>query len=63
MGILIGHRILLIQSNQKKLLDYISSGAKKKMEKLLEAGLDPNFITEDGSKPFSVWTAYVRYTV
>lgn len=31
-------------------MDNITSGSVKKTEKLLEAGLDPNFTTEDGSK-------------
>ena len=31
-------------------MDSIASGSVKKIEKLLEAGLDPNFTTEDKSK-------------
>lgn len=34
----------------KKLIDHLASGSIKKVEKLLESGLDPNFIMEDGSK-------------
>ena len=40
----------VLQSNLKKLVEYINSGSVKKLEKILEAGLDPNFIMEDGSK-------------
>lgn len=38
------------QVNQKKFIESIQSRAMKKIEKLLEQGLDPNFIAEDGSK-------------
>lgn len=34
----------------KKLVDHVTSGSVKKIEKLLDAGLDPNFIMEDGSE-------------
>lgn len=34
----------------KKLVDHVMSGSIKKIEKLLDSGLDPNFIMEDGSK-------------
>ena len=27
----------------------------KKVEKMLDSGVDPNFITEEGSKSFSHW--------
>ena len=40
----------LSKANQRKFLDSIQSGVMKKIEKLLEQGLDPNFITEDGSE-------------
>ena len=39
-----------MQPNQKKLAEYLISGSVKKVEKLLESGLDPNYVTEDGSK-------------
>ena len=37
------------KSNRKKFLDLVRAGQSKKAEKMLEQGLDPNFITEDGS--------------
>ena len=40
----------MFQSNLKKLSDYIQSGSVKKLRKILETAIDPNFITEDGSK-------------
>ena len=40
----------ILQSNLKKLVEYINSGSVKKLEKILEAGLDSNFIMEDGSE-------------
>lgn len=43
-----------MQANQKRLIDHINSGSVKKIEKLLESGLDPNFVTEDGSKFFVI---------
>ena len=39
-----------MQANQKKLIEYLITGSVKKVEKLLESGLDPNYVTEDGSK-------------
>ena len=38
------------KANQKKFLDSVQTGVMKKINKLLEQGLDPNFIAEDGSK-------------
>ena len=38
------------QANQRKLVEHIVAGSVKKIEKLLEQGLDPNFVTEDGSE-------------
>ena len=38
------------KSNRKKFLDLVRTGQCKKVEKMLEQGLDPNFITEDGSE-------------
>ena len=38
------------QPNQKKLVEYLMSGSVKKVEKLLESGIDPNFVMDDGSK-------------
>lgn len=38
------------KSNRKKFLDLVRAGQSKKVEKMLEQGLDPNFITEDGSE-------------
>lgn len=40
----------LLQANQRKLVEHINSGTAKKIEKLLEQGVDPNFLTEDGSE-------------
>lgn len=41
---------LLNQASQRKLVEYISAFSNKKIDKLLDSGLDPNFLTEDGSK-------------
>ena len=38
------------KSNRKKFLELVRAGQCKKLEKMLEQGLDPNFITEDGSE-------------
>ena len=38
------------KGNRKKFLDLVRAGQSKKVEKMLEQGLDPNFITEDGSE-------------
>lgn len=45
---------LALQTNQKKLVDSIASGSVKKIEKLLEAGLDPNFTTDDKSEEMCI---------
>ena len=37
------------KSNRKKFLELVRVGQCKKVERMLEQGLDPNFITEDGS--------------
>ena len=42
--------IMWLQANQKKLIEHLTSGSVKKVEKLLDTGLDPNYVTEDGSK-------------
>lgn len=39
------------QANQKKMVEYITAGSVKKVERLLESGVDPNFVTDSGSKP------------
>ena len=39
-----------MQVNKRKLLEYVASSNIKKLAKLLEAGVDPNFMTADGSK-------------
>ena len=39
-----------LQSNQKKLIDLVAHGSVKKIEKLLDTGLDPNFHSDDGSE-------------
>ena len=36
--------------NQKKLLEFIAIAKVDKVSSLLESGLDPNFVTEDGSE-------------
>ena len=48
--LLICDNITRMQANQKKLIEYLISGSVKKAEKLLDTGLDPNYVTEDGSK-------------
>uniref|UniRef100_A0A1X7UNN6 SH3 and multiple ankyrin repeat domains protein 3 n=1 Tax=Amphimedon queenslandica TaxID=400682 RepID=A0A1X7UNN6_AMPQE len=42
------------KSNMKKLVDHVTSGSIKKIEKLLDSGLDPNFIMEDGNTPLGL---------
>jgi hypothetical protein len=39
-----------MQANQKKLIEHLISGSVRKAEKLLDTGLDPNYVSEDGSK-------------
>ena len=38
------------QSNLRKLTDNVHSGSVKKLKKLLDSPIDPNFVTEDGSE-------------
>ena len=49
------------QKNQNKLIKYISRANVKKVMKLLKAGLDPNFIADDGSECLSYLMIYNRY--
>lgn len=53
--------LLALQTNQKKLVDSIASGSVKKIEKLLEAGLDPNFTTDDKSEIILCWEMSNQY--
>lgn len=49
------------QANQRKLVEHIVAGSVKKIEKLLEQGLDPNFVTEDGSELYRRLVRYLCY--
>ena len=40
--------------NLKKFIDYVRRGEVKKVDKMLSEGLDPNFVTDDGSECVSV---------
>ena len=40
--------------NLKKFIDYVRRGEVKKVDKMLSEGLDPNFVTDDGSECASV---------
>jgi SH3/ankyrin repeat-containing protein len=42
------------KANQKKLVEYINTGSVRKLDKLLDAGLDPNFIMDDGNTPLGL---------
>ena len=43
----------VLQANHRKFVEHVVQGSVKKVEKMLETGSDPNFITEDGSKSHS----------
>ena len=49
------------QANQRKLVEHIAAGSVKKIEKLLEQGLDPNFVTEEGSELYHRLVRYLCY--
>ena len=38
------------QANLRKFVENVVQGNVKKVEKMLDSGIDPNFITDDGSK-------------
>lgn len=38
------------QANQRRLVDHVTASAYRKIDKLLDVGLDPNFLMDDGSK-------------
>lgn len=52
-----------MQANQKKLVEYLISGSVKKVEKLLDTGLDPNYVAEDGSKLSYLRLALVKFSL
>ena len=49
------------QKNQKKLIQYITTASVNKVVKILEAGLDPNFIADDGSEGLNYSMIYNKY--
>ena len=42
--------VCVCQANHRKFLEHVTQGSVKKVEKMLDSGVDPNFITEDGSE-------------
>eukprot|EP00731_Ephydatia_muelleri_P029871 Em0021g394a len=42
------------KANQKKLLEYIALSKVDKISSLLESGLDPNFVTDEGNTPLGL---------
>ena len=62
-SLLICDNILETQANQKKLIEYLISGSVKKVEKLLDTGLDPNYVAEDGSKLSYLHLALVMFSL
>ena len=49
--------MFFLQANHRKFVYHVVQGSVKKVEKMLEIGIDPNFITEDGSKSHSTAVA------